>query len=358
VIFSLSASAQSTDLNFPTAVTTNEINGTIKARDIGDSRLTSYFYTFEGGQGDVFINAVTKNFNGDIDVFAAEGLRPLTKMVLYADGGETETGRLVYLRKPERLVLRVEGRSPNDDPATFHIKFAGSFIAAAAQKPLQDPTVAKQDTEQESGIRVNSVGTIIEVIPKPQPAKEKPGTGETVAAANNKAQNPDPSKKENNNLPAPATATAKSPGTKTPKRSVATPKPKKNIATSKTPSAKTPAKPVGVAKNDSTRPAKPGTANTPEIKTVFKKPSKARNETVAEKAASDKVKPVAPPVVKAPDPLASIRLVVQLKDGDVIERPMSEIRKFSVDKGILTVIANDGSIVKYSILDVAKVTIQ
>ena len=36
---------------------------------------------------------------------------------------------------------------------------------------------------------------------------------------------------------------------------------------------------------------------------------------------------------------------------------MSEVSKFSVDKGVLTVIAKDGSI-GYSMLDVAKVTIE
>jgi hypothetical protein len=65
-----------------------------------------------------------------------------------------------------------------------------------------------------------------------------------------------------------------------------------------------------------------------------------------------------PPAEKKPDPLASIRLVVLLKNGETIEKPMSEVQKFSVDKGILTVIAKDGSTARYSILDVAKVTIE
>jgi len=51
----LSAAAQSRDVNFPTPVVINEITGVIAARDIGDSRVTSYYYTFDGGQGDIFI---------------------------------------------------------------------------------------------------------------------------------------------------------------------------------------------------------------------------------------------------------------------------------------------------------------
>ena len=113
--------AQSTSQNFPTPVTSNEISGTIRARDLGDARLTGYFYVFNGSQGDIFINVVTKNFNGDIDVFTADNLRPLTKIVVYADTADNETGRVIYLRQPEKLILRVEGRTPDDNPATFRI---------------------------------------------------------------------------------------------------------------------------------------------------------------------------------------------------------------------------------------------
>ena len=124
--FAVSAAAQSTDQNFPTPITSNEINGTIKARDVGDSRLTSYFYAFDGDQGDIFINVAIKNFTGDIDVFTAEALRPLTKMVIYADTDQTETGRLIYLRKGERLILRIEGRTP----MTTRRRFASNLAAA------------------------------------------------------------------------------------------------------------------------------------------------------------------------------------------------------------------------------------
>src|SRR6186713_2299282 len=68
--FALTAStaAQSTNQNFPTPITANEIEGTIKARDVGDSRVTSYYYQFDAGQGDLFINIVTRNLTADIDV--------------------------------------------------------------------------------------------------------------------------------------------------------------------------------------------------------------------------------------------------------------------------------------------------
>ncbi len=100
------AHAQSTSQSYPTPIVTNEISGTIKPRDIGDARLTDYFYTFNSNQGDVFINLVTTNFNGDIDIFNADGLKPITKIVVYADVAVNETGRVIYFRKPEKLILQ------------------------------------------------------------------------------------------------------------------------------------------------------------------------------------------------------------------------------------------------------------
>src|SRR5688500_4866895 len=110
--------AQSTNQSSPTPVTSTEISGTIKARDVGDARLTSYYYQFDSDQGDLFINVVTRNFTGDIDIFTQSGLRPLAKIVVYADLAESETGRVLYLRKPEKMILRVQGRKPGDEPTT------------------------------------------------------------------------------------------------------------------------------------------------------------------------------------------------------------------------------------------------
>src|SRR5438552_9334273 len=155
-------SAQSSDQNFPTAVTSNEIAGTIRARDIGDARLTTYFYAFNGTQGDIFINVVTRNFSGDIDIYFLDGLKPLTKMVIYADANLNETGRLIYLRKPEKLLLRIEGRPPGDDPATFRIKFGGSFVALNPRSKDGAQTAPKIAARDDNGTKVNSAGAIIE----------------------------------------------------------------------------------------------------------------------------------------------------------------------------------------------------
>ena len=174
------ARAQSSDQNFPTPITSNELSGTIKARDIGDARLTTYFFTFNGNQGDIFINVVTKNFNGDIDVFAVEGLRPLTKIVVYADSSDNETGRVIYLRKPEKILMRIQGRSPNDDPATFQIKFAGSFAPGEFTAETETPKLSESRKESNSDVIVNSVGTIIGIKPKPTPQPKEIVAEKTV----------------------------------------------------------------------------------------------------------------------------------------------------------------------------------
>jgi hypothetical protein len=59
-----------------------------------------------------------------------------------------------------------------------------------------------------------------------------------------------------------------------------------------------------------------------------------------------------------PAALENIRLIVLFKDGTRIERPMSEVLRVGVDKGVLTVISKDGAIGRYSILDVEKMTIE
>lgn len=285
--------AQSSDQNFPTPVTTSEIRGTIRARDIGDSRVTTYFYAFEGEQGDVFVNIQSRNFNGDIDIFTADTLQPLTKIVLYADTGITETGRIVYLRKSERLLLRIEGRPPGDDPASFVIKFAGSFVALSGSDVPDggsDPKVPSRDID---GVRLNSAGAVVPGTERPKPVDR-----DNISTARETESKPE------------KTLTLK-----------------KEVAPKKT-------------------------------ETTAQKPKPVRKPPV------ETAKTVAPPKVVVtskipPDPLASIRLIIELKDGTTYEKPMNEVLRFSTDsRGTITVIGKDGKVVRYAITDVAKVTIQ
>lgn len=326
------ADAQSTDQSFPTPVLSSEIGGKIAARDLGDSRLTTYFYVFNGTQGDIFINVKTANLDGDIDVFAAENLRPLTKITVFSDASQNETGRVVYLRKPEKLILRVQGRSPNDNPATFSFKFAGSF-APAVVTVNDAPETPEVKTENQSDIIVNSVGTIIGIKPKPTPEPK-----ETVAE----------------NVP-PKNRTRKTPKKSENKETENSETKKETVAEEKTTK-----EPEDVSEN----PAKPAVAatenvaeeNTPaankKTTPVKRKTKSGANKNAGKSAANENKKPA------EPNPLENVQLVILFKDGTKIERPMSEVLRVGVDKGVLTLITKDGKIARYSILDVAKMTIE
>ena len=94
------------------------------------------------------------------------------------------------------------------------------------------------------------------------------------------------------------------------------------------------------------------TAQTDSPSTVTDKPTTPTSTT------RRGARPTKPTGTKAPDPLANINLVISFKDGSTLKRPMSEVERFSVDKGILTVVSKDGRVGLYSIFDVLKVTIE
>lgn len=320
-VLSLSAYGQSSDQQFPTPVKSSEVSAVIKPRDIGDSRPTTHYYTFEGEQGDLFINVQSKNFTGDIDVFVVQGLRPLTKMVLYADGSETETGRVIYLRKHETIILRVQGRTPGDDDATYRIKFAGSFAASKASDEGSNdaPTVANS---RPSGVQVNSVGTII-ARPTPEPevrekeeevAKVEPPKEEPKGAVKT-AEERKPARK-------PPTVKVTDPVAETPKRTARTPSPSK-----------------------------------PKVDTEGSEERAANNEGTRRTTAEPK-RPSREPKATPPDPMVGVNLSIKLKSGKIIERPMTEVYRFTVERAVLTVINRDGSLTRYQMVDVASVTIE
>lgn len=314
-VVSLTAFSQSTEQQFPTPVSINEINGAINPREIGDSRTTTYFYTFSGSLGDLFLNILSVNLNADIDLFIETGLRPLTKIVVYADRGETETGRVVYLRKPEKLLLRVQGRSPNDDPGKFRFKFAGSFVAAASDSPLP-PELPKVPEAIVAEARPTSI--------EPKPADEEKKQTETdVSAAKTEDLNPaeDESRK--------AEVVEKSePETDEPKK-----KPKVIVTD-----------PVG-------EPAEKRSGKERESRENRSRAEIARETARRER---DEVRRK----TETPDPMAAFRLVIVFRDGSRIERPMTEVTRFAVDKGTLTVVNKGGSTGRYSMADVVSVTVQ
>ena len=312
---------------------------------MGDARLTTYYYTFNADQGDVFINVVTANLNGDIDIFAADGLRPLTKIVVYADSSQNETGRVVYLRKPEKLILRIEGRPPNDDPATYRIKFAGSFTPVTTVAETEEPKLPEIKRENQGDVIVNSVGTIVGVKPKPTPSPK------VVAAEKEEPQEIAKSESENEQV-------------------VSQTKPAENEIKEAKPSEIEEApqrKPLVVITTDeladkpeeNEESRKDETEKSVSAEAEITKTDEASIKTdVAEIAkpteTERKITELTPEMKK----LEKIRLRVVLKTGDKFERPMSEIFSVNVDRGQLTVITRDGKIERFSIFDVAKMTIE
>src|SRR5882762_3368340 len=81
---SVAARTQSTEIEYPTPLRSNQVTATIEPLDIGDPRQTHHYYAFTGTQGDLVITVVSKNLNGDVDIFTSSGLRPLVKISMYS----------------------------------------------------------------------------------------------------------------------------------------------------------------------------------------------------------------------------------------------------------------------------------
>ncbi len=363
--FTASVKAQSISQSYPTPITSNEISGKIAARDLGDARLTVYYYTFDGGQGDIFVNVVTSNFNGDVDIFTADNLRPLTKITIYADASDNETGRVIYLRQPIKLILRIEGRTPNDAAATYRVKFAGSFspaqAVAAENSELETPEVKSNN---QTDVRVNSVGTIIEVKPKPTPtpkeiiAKKSDKITETTVQIEKETaekivdgEEPGEAKPKEKKSETQVTITIDKNTPEIEEKTenqveIESPETKPSVMVTDDLAEKEKLQIIAETKKDA-----PENLELIENKIVVKKETDIVKE-IKEPKKSTAVKPI------PTSALENIRLIVLFKDGSKIERAMSEILKVGVDKGILTIISKDGAIGRYSILDVEKMTIE
>jgi hypothetical protein len=365
--------AQSTDQAFPTAITSNEVAGSIPPRDIGDPRLTTFYYIFNGNRGDVFINIVTDNFNGAIDIFTADGLNPRTKVTIYADNPERETGRVIYQRRDERLILRVQGRTLNDEPATFRLKFAGSFATVTtgvSSAPGEMPSVAAGG---EGSIRVNSAGSIL---------PPEPGAGNRSRARNSESSKVERSGAVPDDLKEPVAAEKKTVEKEAKVSSV--PSDADGTVAAGKDEKKVRKKPRVIVTDDLEPTEDPDREVTVDLR------SKAENETSAtvtieripEEAVAERPDEAAPAPDKpkepaeagkanvaeekaernepaaAVNPLANVFLKVELKDGTRLERRMTEVSSVNVIEGVLTIVLSDGEVRRISILDVLKMTIE
>ena len=361
--FSMSMKSQSTNQGTPTPVVTNEINGIIPARSIGDPRLTNYFFAFNGTQGDVFINIVTKNLDADLDIFAIEGFKALAKITVFSDSSDSETGRIIYLRKFEKLLLRIQGRSPNDEPASFRIKFAGSFqpLPLSAAEEIKAPETRSR-TEGE--VRVNSVGTIIPTVPEPRP--EKATVAKEVDLSDGATDQKLPAKeisvKSVDELPA-GESSAKIEISRN--RNTAAVKKVEIAETKEQTNLPNIAKPVLIitdvlGKDDPVSE----TSKDPELNLEAKLKANTDEPDAEAKEVKEEIVSTLPESSKFPvDPvkpelLQKIELVVKFKDGKTVKLPMTKVFSFNVNQGILTIVSSEGNISRYSLLIIEKISIE
>ena len=323
-----SASAQSTVITAPAAVRSNEVTGTIVARDLGDSRLTDHFFAFTGTPGDLLITVESKNLNGDVDVFTLTGMRPLLKFTVY-EGSAPVTTKSIYLRKREDLILRIEARTPNDDEGTYRIRFGGSFepIAggpdsdsqiAATETPAGDPTARSG----KKGRRVSSVGARID-----EPAE--------VAAAPTPEPEPVATPARESSVPR---ATSRNTRGRRP-------------TTRRTPPAteEKPAKETPAVEGERKVEAETTVENRTESRSTTGRRRPGRRSTTAR--APEKP---APPQ----EPESGPRLIIETSDGTLINRFMTTVRRVTVENGKVVVVGKDGKVERFELANVVKMSVE
>lgn len=335
------SNAQSLDIRAPAPVRAQQVEGTIGARDLGDSRLTDHFYAFIGVPGDVLVTVQGKNLNGDVDVFTAGNLRPLLKFTLYAESSSPIT-KSIYLRRRQDLILRVEARTPNDDEGTYLILFGGSFepiageaLIAEAETPAEETATARVSTGRKNGTRVSSVGARInEPAPLPEevaatPTPEPTPTGLPVVTATS-----EPTSEAERPPPTPRRRARPSGRRRVPARSVKQ------------------AEEKVVAETENKEPAEANKelaeATEPEPKPAPAPRRKGRRGPTTNAAQL--------PV--EPEPQTGPRLIIEMQDGTRVERFMSTIRRVTVENNQIVVVGKEGKTERIRMAEVIRMAIE
>jgi hypothetical protein len=352
VLMTAPSYGQSIDLNSPTPVVSNEIAGSIAPLDIGDARSTRFFYTFNGLQGDLELTVESNNLEGDVDIFLAGNMRPLTKVTLYAGASSSRSTKTVYLRRDEPLILRVQARTPNDAEGTYRIRLGGAFRPAARlaagegasdgstganPSPGAAATVADRKVRRVSSVGARIEEPVVEVAGEER-ATTEPTPAPTPAAARRTTPNPRPARTR---AGARRTSRAETARRNTPNREAAEsdaakadsskgetrePEPANDGARTGTGAAENPARP------ERARPVRVPRARG------------NRNSTTARRTNAPPAAPAdAPPVENTPPPApASARLVLVMRDGETFERDMASIRRVTVENGVLVIVSKTG----------------
>jgi hypothetical protein len=334
--------AQSTQANFPTPVFAGEVSGRIAPRDVGDPRRTRHFYTFRGAEGDLVVNLETAELSGDVDVFLAAGFRPLIKFTLFGD--PARLSKSFYLRKEETLILRVEARAAGDAEGTYRITFGGSFLPAppelANREAPEAPTLSS--AEPRGTRRVTSTGARID-----EPKVEPTPAEETAAAAPTPAPTPAPERATGRRSTAGRRGrnTRTAPPRSRPAEGAAQPTPTQPESTEAKPAEETTA-------------AAPAPTPAPSRRRGTRPPR--RNSTRESAGARTNETPAQPPAdtQPAPAPAPTQRLVIITKDGEILERDMSAVRRVTVENNQVVVVGRDGRVTRRPLADILKMSIE
>jgi hypothetical protein len=365
--------AQSIDPNSPTPVLSNEIAGKIAPLDIGDARSTRFFYAFNGLQGDLELSVESFNLDGDVDIFLANNMRPLTKVTLYAGESANRSAKTVYLRRSEPLILRVQARTPNDAEGTYRIRLGGAFrpaapLAAEATTP-GEPTAAEPATAasgaNRKGRRVSSVGARIEEPIVVEVAKEETPPAPTpeptpAAAARKPAANPRPARTRagGRRTSRPETARRTQSNREAEAGDAAT-------AGASKPAASNTETDAGSARNKEDERSEEGVAEKParpeRARPVRVPRARAnRNSTATRRTNAPPESVPAPPAetsVPAAPPV-SARLVLVMRDGETFERDMASIRRVTVENGVLVIVSKNGKTERQPMTAVLRMSIE
>jgi hypothetical protein len=339
LFFTIELEAQSLDPGKPTPIRSQSITGSIAARDLGDSRRTDHYYAIIGTPGDLLITLNSRNLNGDLDVFTANGLRPLLKLTLYAESTSPVT-KGIYLRKREELILRIEARSPNDDEGHYDLSFGGSFEPIVGGPEIAEDEAAKPELPVATGDRktkrVSSVGAR---LPEPEPPVTEVATAQPT--------------------PEPSPEATRGESTSTAPKVEPTPRPSsaRRTTTRRTTGRRTVTTTTPPAPKETETPVvtTPKEATTADV-TAPKSTPPARNTSRRGTSAARAKKPEPPPVTE-PEPESGPRLIIETNDGTLINRSMSSVRRVMVENGQVVVTGKDGKIERIALVNVVRMSI-
>jgi hypothetical protein len=371
VMLNAAAFAQSIEPNAPTPVVSNEIAGRIAPLDIGDARLTRFFYTFNSLQGDLELTVESHNLDGDIDIFLAGNLRPLTKVTLYAGASASKVSKSVYLRRGEPLILRVQARTPNDAEGTYRILLGGAFRpaerlasdnASSGETVAANPTPTPARSADRNVRRVTSTGArieepVAEVVVKEEPVKAVETPESAVAAAKKTPAKPRPTRNRASTRSNTRAQTAR-------RSSQATEADSGGDAgkgeASRPEDSRTETGAGEAVRSETTAEEKPATAKPERARPVrVPRARNNRNTTTARRndAPPAETVPTAPAETPAP-PAPSPRLVLVMRDGETFERDMSGVRRVTVENGILVIVSKNGKTERQPMAAVLRMSIE